>query len=407
MPDAVPGPAHAPASVLRGVDRAAFVTAMALRLRRAGVPVGLTATEDLARALVSSRLHDLGSAYWVTRVTLVRRHEDLAVFDRVFAEVFDLETGVLDRQPPTRGHPRPQTRGSAAGPDAAGSDGGGDADSPLPWATLPAVTGLAETEMADLLLLERRPSQVAGLADVPFEDLDDEQLALLTTWLAQAWSRWPTRVSRRRRVAASGSRIELRSTLGRARHTGWEPIELRRSAPVRRRRPFVLLCDVSQSMQTYTSAYLHVMRAATLAADAEVFAFATGLTRLTPALRHKETSVALAQATEQVTDRFGGTRIAASLTAVLKGRHASSLRGAVVVVASDGWDSDPPDDLRRAMERLSRRAHRVVWLNPRIAAASYRPLVGSMAAALPYCDAFLPAHTTRTLTEALIRIADH
>jgi len=394
--------------MLRGVDRAAFVTAMALRLRRSGVAVGLTATEDLARALESTRLHDLGSVYWVSRVTLVRRHEDLAVFDGVFAAVFDLEVGALDRQPPTRGHPRPQTRGSAAVPDAAGSDvgdDGDDSDSPLPWATLPVVTGLAESGGADVLLLERRPSQIAGMADVPFEELDDAQLALLTTWLAAAWRRWPTRVSRRRRVAAAGSRVELRSTLARARHTGWEPVELARSAPVRRRRPFVLLCDVSQSMQTYTSAYLHVMRAATLAADAEVFAFATGLTRLTPALRHKETSAALAQATEQVTDRFGGTRIASSLSAVLKGRHASSLRGAVVVVASDGWDSDPPEDLRRAMQRLSRRAHRVVWLNPRIAAASYEPLVGSMAAALPYCDAFLPAHTARTLTEALTLLA--
>jgi uncharacterized protein len=53
--------------------------------------------------------------------------------------------------------------------------------------------------------------------------------------------------------------------------------------------------------------------------------------------------------------------------------------------------------LGRAMARLRRRAHRVVWLNPRAAAPDYRPLAGSMAAALPYCDAMVPAHSLSTL----------
>jgi uncharacterized protein with von Willebrand factor type A (vWA) domain len=76
-----------------------------------------------------------------------------------------------------------------------------------------------------------------------------------------------------------------------------------------------------------------------------------------------------------------------------------------VVVASDGWDSDPPEQLSHAMQRLARRAHRVVWLNPRAAADGYQPLVGSMASALPYCNAFLPANTVNSLAEALIVIA--
>ena len=54
-------------------------------------------------------------------------------------------------------------------------------------------------------------------------------------------------------------------------------------------------------------------------------------------------------------------------------------------------------------QRLARRAHRVVWLNPRAAADGYQPLVGSMASALPYCDAFLPANTVNSLADALDR----
>lgn len=392
--------------VLRGVDHAAFVSALTTRLRAAGVAVGLTATEAFARALAVTRIDAVGPVYWAARVTLVRRHEDLAMFERVFADVFNTELSALDRLPPTRGHQRRQVKGGSAKPARGSEPSGGDSGPALPWATLPAVTGLADyDESDDLALPERRPSAVMAVADVPFDQLDDDQLAMLAEWLGTAWRHWPTRTSRRLRVGPGGRRIMLRATMGAARHTGWEPVRLVRGRPVRRPRRLVLICDVSQSMQAYTTAYLHVMRAAALAADAEVFAFSTTLTRLTAAMRHKSTDVALAEATEAVTDRFGGTRIASSVSAVLRGRQGASLRGAVVVIASDGWDSDPPDELGRAMERLARRAHRVVWLNPRSAATRYEPLVGSMASALPYCDAFLPAHTVTTLADALSVIA--
>ena len=44
-------------------------------------------------------------------------------------------------------------------------------------------------------------------------------------------------------------------------------------------------------------------------------------------------------------------------------------RGAVVVIISDGWDTGDPAVLRREMERLSRVAHRIVWVNPRTKSA--------------------------------------
>ena len=75
------------------------------------------------------------------------------------------------------------------------------------------------------------------------------------------------------------------------------------------------------------------------------------------------------------------------------------------MIASDGWDSDDPADLGRAMARARRRARRIVWLNPRAGADGYQPLVGSMAAALPYCDAFLPADTLRGAARVFDAIA--
>jgi uncharacterized protein with von Willebrand factor type A (vWA) domain len=161
-----------------------------------------------------------------------------------------------------------------------------------------------------------------------------------------------------------------------------------------------MVVDVSASMQPYASAYLHVMHALARSGRGETFAFSTSLTRLTPALRHRSAAVAMEQATAQVTDRYGGTHLATSLRRLMSSRHGNALRGGVLVIASDGWDSDPPEVLAEVMARIRLRAYRVVWLNPRVAAPGFEPLVGSMSAALPFVDALLPAHTVRAMVAA-------
>ncbi|MEU4219660.1 VWA domain-containing protein [Actinoplanes sp. NPDC026623] len=146
------------------------------------------------------------------------------------------------------------------------------------------------------------------------------------------------------------------------------------------------------------------MRAFAAVADAEVFAFATTLTRLTVVLRHASAAAAVARAGELVADRFGGTRIATNLRSLLASHHGNAVRGAVVVIGSDGWDSDPPAELAAVLARLRRRAYRIVWMNPRAGAPGFAPLVGSMAAALPFCDRLLPAGTFHELDRVAAEI---
>jgi uncharacterized protein len=162
-----------------------------------------------------------------------------------------------------------------------------------------------------------------------------------------------------------------------------------------------MVCDVSRSMQPTTTAYLHLMRAAAVLSPTEVFAFATRLTRLTPVLAHRSARRAIELATAGVDDRFSGTRIATGVEALLRSRNGAAVRGATVVVASDGWDADPPQALARAMQRLRRRAHAVIWVNPRVAAPGFEPVVGGMAAALPYCDELLSGHSLNALIEVV------
>jgi uncharacterized protein with von Willebrand factor type A (vWA) domain len=80
-------------------------------------------------------------------------------------------------------------------------------------------------------------------------------------------------------------------------------------------------------------------------------------------------------------------------------------RGAIVLVISDGWETGDPAPLGRAMAMLARLAYRVVWVNPRTQSPRYRPLVGGMAAAWPYCDAVVSAHRVDALGELIAALA--
>jgi uncharacterized protein len=394
-----------PAVLLRGVDRSAFAVSFVARLRSRGVSAGFTAIDDFVQALAASPPQTQAQLYWTARVCLVRRQAELAAFDAVFAAVFD--DAVLSMDPNARRRPVDQAPTTAddrqlSVPKANDEpeDGAG-----LPWVTLPPAVDSAEDSISELSVPERLPGELAALADVPFEQLSPREMDQLGRWLETAVRAWPTRRSRRLAIDRGGHRIALRPTIARSRRTGWEAVELVCAKPVDKPRRVVMLCDVSQSMQAQAAAYFHLMRALALTADAEVFAFATSLTRLTTVLAHRSAEVAIDLASAKVVDRFGGTRIATNLQALLASHHGAAVRGAIVIVGSDGWDSDRPEQLAAAMARLRRRAYRVIWMNPRASAPGFEPRVASMAAAMPYCDELLPADTFASLARVIAEIS--
>ena len=163
-----------------------------------------------------------------------------------------------------------------------------------------------------------------------------------------------------------------------------------------------MVADVSASMEAFTRGYIHLMHGLVAHGDAEVFTFATELRRVTVALRNGDPQRVTDALGHEVSDRFGGTRIVSSITALSHSPvWSNTVRGAVVIVASDGCDTDDPDALGVAMARLARMAHRVIWLNPRAADDRYEPLAAAMAAALPHIDHFSSGHTLTTLAGAL------
>jgi uncharacterized protein with von Willebrand factor type A (vWA) domain len=392
-----------PDPVLAGVDRAAFVAALGGRLRAVGVPVTLTGMTAFANALDAAPPEQLQSLYWLARLTLVNQQHDIEAFDRIFDVVFGRAPSAVDPQARHTPDPLGDTDDELVSWSARAHDR--DVEGGLPWHTLPSVSAAPEEASDGAVLPELLPSAVASIADTPFDELDEAELALLGRWLEATAPNWPTRRSRRMRVSPRGHRVALRETIAASRRTGWEPMRLQRHRPVLRPLPITMLCDVSQSMQSYAAAYLHLMRAFARTRRAETFVFSTSLSRVTPALTHRSARAAIEQATAQTGDRYGGTRLATALHDLLVSRHGHAVRGGILVIASDGWDSDDPHRLAVVMAKAARRARRVVWLNPRAAAVGFEPRVASMAAALPYCDAFLSAHTLRALPDVFDAIS--
>jgi hypothetical protein len=130
--------------------------------------------------------------------------------------------------------------------------------------------------------------------------------------------------------------------------------------------------------------------------------FATRLTRLTRALHSRNPERAIQRAAATAPDWSSGTRIGDALK-TFNDRHGrrGMARGAVVVILSDGWERGDPALVGREMERLSRLAYRIVWVNPRAAATGFVPRAGGMAAALPYCDALVSGHSLKALDEVV------
>jgi len=232
-----------------------------------------------------------------------------------------------------------------------------------------------------------------------FEDMTWQETEEVKRLLQQAPWRIAERKTRRLRPSSQGA-VDLRRSARRSIRTSGEIVSLLHRQRRLRRRPIVLICDVSGSMEKYTRLLLIFAHAIARREEVETFVFSTRLTRITRMLRQRDLDRALRDVTKRVHDFSGGTRIGQAL-AEFNRRWARRVlgHGAVVIIISDGWDRGDPTELELELSRLHRTAHRLIWLNPLLGSEGYEPLTRGMQAALPHTDDFLAAHNLQALDE--------
>lgn len=353
-------------------------------LRGVGLSVPTSCTTTFAEALCATGLDDRNATYWAGRATLVRRPEDIVLYDRAFAVFFEQRRG--------RPHDAEnETLSISIAVDSDDDDGAGEAADPNDD------------------VIELRFSTTEILRNKDFADYSAEELAsaheLMSHLRLVGAPRASLRMGPTRRVT---SRPDIRRTVRSAIRAGGEPIERHFAAPTPRLRRLVLLLDVSGSMEPYARALLRFVHAAVAGRQkVEAFTMGTRLTRITRELTSRDPDVALEAAGQRVTDWSGGTRLGADLREFNDQWGVRGLaRNSIVVILSDGWDRGDPDELGEQMARLQRVTHRLIWVNPLKVTPGYAPLARGMAAALPYVDRFVEGHSVAAMEELTALISE-
>ncbi|MCC6629162.1 MAG: VWA domain-containing protein [Chloroflexi bacterium] len=372
-------------------------------LRHAGLPIGPGRVIDLVRALEQIDLTRRDDVRITVRSLLISRREDFDKFDRIFDMFWDalVALGMRFDLPVD---PSAIDANVTRLPDDAGGRGDGQAGGPERQVGQQGrsqlsvgATGSNDVDI-DMVLMYSNAEVLRGK---DFEKFSADELAEARRLMEEM--RWEaTRYeSRRKRPAAKGAHLDPRRVIRRNLRYGGEIIDLTFKEPKLKRRPLVLICDISGSMDRYSRLLLQFLYTVHRGAEkVEAFVFGTRLTRITRQLRNRDVDTAIEQVSKIVEDWSGGTRIGESL-AMFNRRWARRVlgQGAIVVIISDGWDRGDPAVLRKEMEHLQRLTHRLIWMNPLLGMEGYQPITQGLQAALPYVDDFIPAHNLDSLEE--------
>ena len=355
--------------------------------------VGPDRVVDAVHAVEAVGLASRRDFYWALHAVLVRRREDMELFEEAFRLFWrdpDGPDAVLDEllpkvEVPGRDRKEPIRRLREAGPKR-----------PSHTRSTRPTSDRIEVDA----VMEYSSEETLRTRD--FEEMSPEEVEAAKRMLAKLRLPWPDRPTRRYASDSRGGLVDPRRTLRAALRSGGATIPLRWRRVVGRPPVIVALCDISGSMERYSRLLLHFLHAlASQRQRVHSFVFGTRLTNVTRLLQDRDVDRALEAVGKAATDWAGGTRIGDCLRS-FNGRWSRRVlsQGGVVLLITDGLDLDAGRGLAKEAARLSRSCDRLVWLNPLLRFHGFEPKASGIRAILPHVDDFRPAHDLASL-EAL------
>jgi hypothetical protein len=357
-------------------------------LARHGVPVSPGSLIDLCRGLAVVNLGNRHDVHCAARSILVSRREHLEIFDHVFAQFWD--SAVFEQNPRSansaatedgekaephgRKQPRCEVDGGRSGPEGENTRAEPDC-----------------SEYSDVEVVRKKDFAALSAAET-------QQARKLIVTLVR---RFLSYRGRRRVSGKDGAIPDFRRLFRRGGPCGLPPEGIRFLERKARRPRLVLLCDVSGSMEKYSSFLIQFMCSLRMElARVEIGVFATRLMMVTGILDRRRLSRSLQELARRVTIWGSGTNIGASVREFNDSRLGRNLHHkTIVIILSDGWERGETDLLSEQMRRLHATAWKVIWLNPLLGRDNYEPICKGMRAALPHIDYFLAAHNVASLEQ--------
>lgn len=367
---------------------AARMVGFVAHLRDNGLRLGVGETGIALDALTHINAADPNDARRALKSIFTGCAEEAAQFDGLFNSFWMNGGRVKTRVTPTVSPSLNKNTHSSRDADtqSAPSSGAGDISAP------DGGEGEAESDGEGKLVA----TDVANLFKKDLRDIvRPEDIAEAEKIALRLGAAMRDRRSRRRKAARKGDQIHFRKVMRQSLGTGGEPFALpKRHRPERTLR-ITAVCDVSGSMTVYSRIFLAFL-AGLMRADAraDAYLFHTRLVRITEALRDKDALRALARLSLLADGFAGGSKIGESLDrfASTYGRKFVDNR-TVVMILSDGYDTQSPDGISDALARLKKRGCKIIWLNPLKGWDGYEPTARAMAGALPHLDLFRAANT--------------
>ena len=365
---------------LTGFDELFIEFAQDLRFH--GMVIGSDDVITYLSAISVLDASDIMDVYWSGRITLVRKKDNVSLYNKRFQAFFlDISEDETDAR-------KLKLKSSA--------NAGATLEVPNVEQGLPG----------DVQEDESRMGYMASAADISrhkaFAECSDEELNRFRKLISMLKVSPPKRRTYRTQSTPKGKVLDMRRMARETMRSLGEPKDLMYIKRKEKLRSIVFILDVSGSMADYSRNLLQLAYSARRAnTKVEVFCFGTRLTRITKSIDKRTPDEAMRLAGESVLDWDGGTRIGDAIAAFVKESRRSRLgRGAIVVICSDGLDQGEPQALDKAMQTLSRLAHKVIWVNPHKGDnENYVPNTIGMMVADPYIDRTFSGHNFKSIEE--------
>ena len=351
-------------------------------LRFHGMVIGSDDVITYLSAISVLNASDIMDVYWSGRIALVRKKDNIPLYNKRFQAFF---LDISENEPDAR---KVKLKSSA--------NAGATLEVPNVEQGLPG----------EVIEDETRLGYMASAADISrhkaFADCSDEELNRFRKLISMLKVSPPKRRTYRTQTTPKGKVLDMRRMARETMRSLGEPKDLMYIKRKEKLRSIVFILDVSGSMADYSRNLLQLAYSARRAnTKVEVFCFGTRLTRITKSIDKRTPDEAMRLAGESVLDWDGGTRIGDAIAAFVKESRRSRLgRGAIVVICSDGLDQGEPQALDKAMQTLSRLAHKVIWVNPHKGDnEDYMPNTIGMMIADPYIDRIFSGHNYKSIEE--------
>ncbi|WP_439616869.1 vWA domain-containing protein [Shinella sp.] len=366
-------------------------------LRKAGLRIGPAAVTDAIEAVQAIGIGDREEFYTALHATLVKRHEDDAVFDeafRLFWRARDLVGKMIALMSPvvTRHEEREKRK--------AGETRVSD-----------ALFGRQEQRLRDEPDIEIDARFTASGSEVlrrtDFAQMTAAELAEAKRAISNLVLPMDEVRTRRFRRSTRPVAIDARATMRHAMRTGGALILPRHREPKTVHPPLVVLADISGSMSQYTRIFLHFLHAlADHRRRMHAFLFGTRLSNVTRPMRHRDPDLAVEACSQTVSDWSGGTRIGETLKEFnrLWSRRVLG-QGAVVLLITDGLEREGIELLETEMDRLHRSCRRLIWLNPLLRFEGFEARARGVRAMLPHVDDLRPVHNLDAMADLVAALS--